>query len=410
MKAHPTLRKALQILMLAGALLGFGLVVANTGPLAPTRVTLVSVSAGQLAPALFGIGTVEARRSYQIGPNATGRVLKVNVDVGDAVAAGQWLAEMDPIDLDERITALEAGIARAQSAIAAAEAQRQDSQARQQTALANAKRYEDLFQKKFVSPSAIEAKRQELASAQALYAASSANLSGAKHDVTRLTAERAALQQQRLNVRLRAPAAGIVTAREAEPGSTVVGGQAVLRLIEPGSLWLRVRLDQARSGGLALGLPAHIVLRSLPGQPLTGKVVRIEPLSDSVTEERIVQVAFADGATLPQHISVGELAEVTIQLPATQSGLLLPNASLRRHGEQLGVWVLRDAALHFSALRLGSSSLDGQVQVLAGLQAGDQVILHSEKEIHADSRIKVVDRLGDHQPTTPANHKTGSGS
>ena len=97
-------------------------VVMRSGPLAPTRVTVTQAAVGSLSPALFGIGTVEARRSYLIGPTAAGRVSAVRVDVGDTVKPGQLLAEMDPLDLDERATALEASIARAGSAIAAAQA------------------------------------------------------------------------------------------------------------------------------------------------------------------------------------------------------------------------------------------------------------------------------------------------
>jgi len=84
--------------------------------------------------------------------------------------------------------------------------------------------------------------------------------------------------------------------------------------MEPASLWLRVRVDQGRAGGLALGLPAAIVLRSHPAAPLRGKVVRLEPVSDSVTEERIAMIAFEQ---VPQGLSIGELAEVTLQ-PGTQ--------------------------------------------------------------------------------------------
>lgn len=63
------------------ALLGaFGWVLFRTGPLAPIRVTTVQVEEGALAPALFGIGTVEARRSYLIGPTAAGRVRRVAVE------------------------------------------------------------------------------------------------------------------------------------------------------------------------------------------------------------------------------------------------------------------------------------------------------------------------------------------
>ena len=88
-------------------------VVMRSGPLAPTRVTVTQATVGSLSPSLFGIGTVEARLAYLIGPTAAGRVSRVLVDVGDTVTAGQLLAEMDPVDLDERAAALEASIARA---------------------------------------------------------------------------------------------------------------------------------------------------------------------------------------------------------------------------------------------------------------------------------------------------------
>ncbi len=96
-------------------IVALGYVVMRSGPLAPTRVTVTHATVGILSPSLFGIGTVEARRSYLIGPTVAGRVSKVWVDVGDTVTSGQLLAEMDPVDLDERGAALEAALARASS-------------------------------------------------------------------------------------------------------------------------------------------------------------------------------------------------------------------------------------------------------------------------------------------------------
>lgn len=382
-------RAGVSVLVLA--LLGaFGWVLARSGPLAPIRVTTMQVEEGTQALALFGIGSVEARRAYLIGPTVAGRVLRVGVDVGETVTAGQVLAEMDPVDLDERTAASQASIARAGSLVLAAEAQLRDAQARREVATINARRYVELGGQRFVSTSAVEAKQQEQVSAQAATRAAEANLAGARQEITRLTAERDGLGQQRSKLRLVAPTSGIVSAREAEAGSTVIAGQAVLRLIEPASLWVRVRIDQGRSTGLAAGLPAQIVLRSNPGQPLPGKVVRVEPVSDSVTEERIALVAFD---TLPAAASVGEMAEVTLSLPAGQPGLLLPNASIRRQGGTPGVWLSAADGLQFVPLKLGSASLDGQVRVTGGLHAGDRVIVHSEKDIAAGSRIRIVDSL-----------------
>ena len=396
MKLAALLSRRAALAALGLVLLGaFVFVVARTGPFAPVRVTVVQVAEAAVVPTLFGIGTVEARRSYLIGPTAAGRVLRVAVDVGDAVKAGQLLAEMDPVDLDQRVASLEASIARAASAVAAAEAQRRDALARREVAVLNARRYAELGEKKFVSPSIVEAREQERTSAEAATAAAEANLAAARQDAARLRAERDGVRQQRQNIRLVTPADGVVTARDAEPGSTVVAGQAVVRLVDPASLWLRVRFDQGRSAGLAVGLPAEIVLRSRPGRPLAGKVQRLELLSDSVTEERIAQVAFD---ALPEGVSLGELAEVTLKLPAAQAAPMLPNASIRQRGEETGAWVLRGDTLRFVPLRLGAADLDGRVQVREGLQPGDRIIVHSDAELAPDSRVFVVDALAGKGP------------
>jgi HlyD family secretion protein len=353
-------------------------------------VTVTQATEGALNPALFGIGTVEAQRNWMVGPTVAGRVLSVKVDVGDAVKAGQLLAEMDPVDLDQRLAALDASLARAGSGQAAAQAQLADAAARQALAVGNNQRNQDLARQNFISSGALDARVQELASASAAQQAAQANLAGAGHDLQRLKAERAALAQQRGNVRLLAPADGVVTTRDAEAGSTVVAGQPVLRLIDPGSLWVRLRVDQGRSAGLANGLPATIVLRSQPGAVQKGQVVRIELLADAVTEERMAQVAFAQP---PAGVSVGEMAEVTLQLPATAQALLLPNASIQRQQGQTGVWRLKAGKPEFAPVQLGAHSLDGQVQVLQGLSRGDEVVVYSQKALTPGARIQVVDAL-----------------
>ena len=391
MKRNPLLLRRLALAALALAIVGgLAYVALRTGPLAPTRVTLTQVGQGQFSPAIFGIGTVQARRSWMVGPTVAGRVLAVKVDVGDTVKAGQLLAEMDPVDLDQRLTALDAALARAGSTQAAAQAQVVDATARRALAATNAKRNQDLANQNFISAGALEARMQEQASADAGLQAAQANLAGTGQDLARQKAERAALAQQRGNVRLLAPADGVVTSRDAEAGSTVVAGQPVLRLIDPASLWVNLRVDQGRSAGLSTGLKASIVLRSRPNAPLAGQVARVELLADSVTEERIAQVGFDTAAV---GVSVGELAEVTLQLPETPKSLLVPNASIQHRQGETGVWRLEGGKPVFAPVRLGAHSLDGQVQVLDGLKAGDSVVVYSQKALTADSNVQVVDAL-----------------
>jgi HlyD family secretion protein len=395
MKTNVQLSRRLLLGGLALALVGaLAFVALRTGPLAPVKVQVTQVGKGSVMPEIFGIGQVEARRSWMVGPTVAGRVLAVRVDVGDTVAPGQPLAEMDPVDLDQRLAALDASLARAQSARQAAAAQVSDAQARRALAAANLQRNQDLAQQNFISGAALEARAQEVASASAGMQAAQANLGGSAQDITRLQAERAALAQQRGNLKLVAPAAALVASRDAEAGTTVVAGQAVLRLIDPASLWVKLRVDQGRSAGLAPGLAARIALRSRPGELLPGKVVRVEPLADSVTEERLAQVAFD---ALPAGVSVGEMAEVTLALPATAESLLIPNAAVQQHEGKTGVWRLQDGALAFVPVTLGVQGLDGTVQALGpkegGLNDGDTVVLYSQGALKANARITVVEQL-----------------
>lgn len=391
MKLPFTLPRWVWLAVLGIALLAaFVWVAMKSGPLAPIQVTVTQVVKGEVAPSLFGIGTVEARRAYLIGPTVAGRVSRVLVDVGNTVKAGQLLAEMDPVDLDKRVAASAASVARGRSAVATAQAQVADARSRQALATSEARRYIDLGKKNFVSQSVVDGKLQQQQSAQAQLAAAESTHESARQDLARLEAERAGAQQQRGNIRLLAPVDGVVTARDAEPGSTVVAGQAVLQLIDPASLWVKTRLDQSRSTGLQAGLPAEITLRSNAQGSVAGKVARLEPVSDSVTEERIAQVRFEN---LPPRVSTGEMAEVMVRLPTVRDALLIPNAALRQRGAATGVWLHDDGKLRFVSVKTGAEGRDGRVQVIDGLKAGNEVVVYSQRELEDGSRIKIVPAL-----------------
>lgn len=372
-----------------------GFVFTQAGPMAPVKVTVAEAREGQFAPTLFGIGAVEARRSYALGPLQAARVRTVQVDAGEAVRAGQLLAQLDPVDLDERVAALDASLNRADSLIAQAQAQRADAQARRKTAQANASRNEDLARQNFISASALEARVQELASAEAQVAAALAAEAAARQDLGRLRAERAAVLQQRKNLQLLAPVDGVVISREAEQGATVLAGQPVVRMLDPASLWIRTRFDQARSAGLAVGLPAQVQLRSSPGQTWNGRVARLEAVSDTLTEERLATITLD---APPHGWSVGETAEVSLQLPPIPASLLVPAAALRQVDGHSGVWLVDEGRLVFRPVRKGASSPQGMVQVLDGLKPGERVVVYSQKALDAGSRFRVVDRLVEPTP------------
>jgi HlyD family secretion protein len=377
---------------LVGAFLWLAL---TSGPLAPVPVTLVTVKEQPLSPSLFGVGTVEARYSYPIGPTFAGRVRRVEVQVGDRVEAGQLLGEMDPVDLDDRVAAQDAALRRAESGVVAAQAQVRDAQARRDFSSAQVRRYEQLLLAHTASEDIVEAKRQESQVSEAGLAVAHANLESAEQELVRVRAEREALVRQRENLRLVAPVDALVVSRDAEPGSTVVAGQSVVEVIAPASLWIDARFDQLGAGGLRAGLLVQISLRSQPlgptGGTLAGEILRVEPRADSVTEELRAKIAFA---ALPDPLPrLGELAEVTVILAPLPPAPTVPNAALHRRNARLGVWVLEGQGPRFAEVEPGASALDGWVQIRSGVQVGAQVVWHSQAPLSPRSRVKVVERI-----------------
>ena len=378
MKRLPLQSRTLALLAVIVALLALFIYVGlRSGPLAAVAVTIATVESRPVMPALFGIGTVEARYSYKIGPTIAGRVKRLDVHVGDRVKAGQILGGMDPVDLDDRIRSQDSAFKRAQALV-------REAQARQAFAQTQARRYEQLFAARSTSEEIVTINRRELLITDAV-------LSAAREDIARARSDREVLLAQRNNLRLITPVDGIVAVRDADPGTTIVPGQTVLEVIDPKSLWINVRFDQISAAGLAAGLPARITLRSRSGKILQGRVLRMEPKADAVTEETLAKVIFDQPPEpLPP---VGELAEVTLDMPALPAAPVIPNAAVQREGDKLGVWQIVDGDLHFTPVKLGAADLDGRVQVREGLKNGDQIVMYSEKALTLRSRIHVVERI-----------------
>ena len=378
MNSIPISRRTLAIVAVLVPLVGLlGYVALRSGPLAPVAVTVVKVEEKALRPAVFGVGNVEARQVHRIGPTAPGRLLRLSAEVGDTVKVGQLLGEMDPVDNDDRLRSQEAVVRRAA-------AMSEDATARHTHAAKQARRYEQLFAEKATSEELLAARRQDLQLATALHSA-------AREDQARAQSDLQALRSQRASLRLVSPVNGVITAREVEPGTTVVAGQAVIEVVDPKTLWINTRFDQVSAGGLAAAQPAQIALRSRRSQPLDGLVQRTELRADAVTEELLAKISFK---ALPEPLPpIGERAEVTVYLPELPRGPVIPNAAVQRQGKQVGVWVANGERVGFIPVKLGRADLSGHVQVLDGLKAGDAIVLFSEQALNERSRIHVVERL-----------------
>lgn len=375
-----------------GIIAGIGLflaaffwLVTTRGPLAPLNIETSKAVMTDLKPTVFGVGVVDARLAYSVGPVAPGRVLRVLVDQGESVKAGQLLAEMDPVDLDQRVQAAESSGSRSRKSVQLVEAQIAEAESRVKFVRMNRDRDQKLFAQNVLSQQALDNSNNEVERAEAGLASARAAAAVARQDVGRIDAESQGVGTLRDSLRLVSPVDGVVVSREVEPGTTVVGGQAILRLVAPESLWVSTRVDQSRAHGVKVGQSAEIVLRSRPNVKMPGKVTRIEMQSDAVTEERIVNVSFDPQ---PQNLFIGELAEVTIQLPPISGALVVPSAAIAREAGQTGVWQSVDGSAVFKPVDVGTQGQAGVAQILSGLKDGESVIVHSSAQLKDGLRVR----------------------
>ena len=191
--------------------------------------------------------------------------------------------------------------------------------------------------------------------------AAAASLAAAKEDMRRAQSELAGTGKNRAHLRLISPVDGIVTARLAEPGSTVVAGQAVVQVIDPASL---VVARAHRPGPLATAWRSACRPRSPCARAPARTAARPHRARRSgrrcgdrgTHRQRGVRRA-------PDGIAIGELAEVTLRLPAIEKALAIPAAALQRQGNQSGVWQAgRWPGAHSLPITPGVTSSDGLVE------------------------------------------------
>lgn len=381
----------IRLILLAVLVVGvFAWVVTTQGPLAAVKVTVDKASVGDLNNSVFGVGSIDARRSYNLAPTSTSRIARVLVEEGDRVKAGQLVAEMDPVDLDARVLSSQQAAERAVYGIRAAEAQLAETQSRAKTANATYVRFAELRAGGFVSQEMLDAKLHEKNAAQSAEEAATAALASAHLDQTRVRADASGVGKLRAQTRLVSPVAGIVTARLAEPGATVSAGQSIIQVVDPASLWVKTRVDQKLAGLVRVGQSAGIALRSRPQESVPGTVKRIELIGDTITEERVVNVAFVAPRV---EAAVGELAEVTINMPLLSQVLSIPSAAVKRLEQQEGVWVMQDKRVQFKPVKTGISTLAGRTQILDGLTADEEIIVYSQQPLSSGLKVKVVDAI-----------------
>lgn len=349
---------------------GLALVVAAGGWWYATQRPLdvpVAAVARDVPIRVFGLGTIEAQVLSRVGFEVPGTLVEVLVDHGDEVAAGTVLARLNQTGQEARVAKAEAAVLSAEAAAQRAEAQRARAEALLAQRQATAARRRELAARGSGSIEAAEQAETEVAVAAADLAVNRADAAVAAAALAdakaTLLVERTALAKHTLT----APYDAVVIARAREPGTALNPGEAVFTLVARGSLWALAHVDEGRAGDLALGQSATVTMRSRPGAPIAGEVVRIGLESDRVTEERRVYVRCRQ---CPETVYLGEQAEVVIETGRLAAARLVPEAAVHGFdGADGTVWTIEDGRLAQRRVRFAARTLDARLAITDALPA-----------------------------------------
>jgi HlyD family secretion protein len=330
--------RALRVALLV--VVGSGVAACSRGDAAEEGPTLqtTEVARQDLEITVEATGSVEPIRTVEVKSKASGEILRLYVDVGDAVSRGDLLAEVDPRDVRNDHNQAQADL--------------EVAEARLEIALAQLTRSEELLAAEVITEQEHEGRALEHANAKAQLVRAQTNLE---------------LAQLRLSdVTIRAPMNGTILTRNVEQGTViqsasgnVSGGTTLFLMADLAEMQARTLVDETDMGQIQAGMAASVVVEAFPGQTFRGSVEKVEPqavIQQNVTMfPVIVRLDNRSGLLKP-----GMNSEVEVMISARPNALVAPNGAIVQ---------ARDAGPAAMVLGLDPESATFDRSVFAALQA-----------------------------------------
>ena len=326
-------------------------------------VQLLQVKVGATGEQAVYAGEVKPRHEADLGFRIGGKIVARQVDVGAAVKSGQVLARLDPADVG-----LQAEAAKAQLAATETEAS---------FAKAELDRYQGLLEQKFISESALDAKRNAYNSNRAKYEQARAQLA-----VTRNQANYSTLV---------ADHDGVITAVNADVGQVVQAGQAIFRLARQDEQEVLISVPENRLAELKAATTIVVALWADRSKLYPAKIREIAPSVDSTTRTFAVRVSIlnADSA-----VRWGMTANVGLQGEAITTGTMLPLTAIYQKDGTPAVWIYDPASkqVNLRPVQLGPFREDG-VLVNSGLKGGEWVVIAGVHKLLPGQTVRPLDSV-----------------
>jgi HlyD family secretion protein len=342
----------------------------------PSAIEVKTVPAQETAMAgadrtvLNASGYVTARREATVSSKVTGKVTEVLIEEGMKVQEGQVLARLDDTNVKTSLLLAEAQLVSATNALA-------ETRVRIREAEQELDRQKGLLQARI-------AMQADYDHAEASALALKAKLVQQQSDVTVGQRQVAYWQQQMDDTIIRAPFAGIVTSKNAQPGEMIspisAGGgftrTGICTIVDMASLEVEIDVNESYINRVEPGQPVEATLDAYPDWKIPCKVIAIIPTADRQKSTVKVRVGFdkLDPRILPEmSVKVAFHESATAGTPA-QHTVTIPKTAVHQQDGHDVVLIVQNGRAERRAISITSSSTDETV-VNAGLSAGDKVIL-----------------------------------
>ncbi len=367
------------------------------------NVNVAIAKTGTIKETLKENGTTKPVREVSLRSQIEGRLLKLNVDVGDTVRQGQILAQIDDTllltavnEAQAELAALESEVAQAQNRVSNAKARAKQAQLELEQAQIDAARFKSLQEAGAISRQQAELAQTAAATAQQNLLAANEQISTEEKAVTaaqgRVNAQQAVVaqnQERQSYALLAAPMNGVVLDKITEPGNLVTAGSEILNLGDLSRIKVDVSVSDLELANIEVGQSVSVRLDAFADKSFSGKVTRISPAGDLARLRIPVEV------TIPNsngRIVSGLLAQVSFA-STTPLPIVIPETALQGGDEKIGrredeelrkqgrnsqsseakVFVVISEAnktqVKARSVKVGSRA-NGQVEIISGLQVG----------------------------------------
>ncbi|OHE84206.1 MAG: efflux transporter periplasmic adaptor subunit [Lysobacterales bacterium RIFOXYA1_FULL_69_10] len=352
------------------------------------QAVAIGGSGGASASVLDATGYVVARRMATVSAKITGKVREVLIEEGQRVEAGQVMATLDPVDAGAQRALAASQLSAARSQIAGTRAQLREAEA-------NAERLGELVAGQLVSQAQYE---QAVAQRDALRA----QLATVQRN-TQVAGDQLRIADQGVdNTVVRAPFAGVVIAKAAQPGEIVsplsAGGgftrTGIGTIVDMDSLEVEVDVGEAFIGRVQPKMPVQATLNAYPDWRIPGEVIAIIPTADrskATVKVRIALLERDDRIVPDMGVRVSFLEKAAPQQGQERPrGVLVPASALATRGDAQVAFVVDGDTVEQREVTVGRTLGDDR-EVTEGLSGGDTVVLEPPAELADGDAVRVAE-------------------